>query len=223
MSAVLPILQVAVLLCGQTAAAETTAPPDWETCRDNAVIDAFLRDASPLYAAMARLVEFDGGYEVGDVDGLELGRWNAATRKVEVGSHLAGARRATILAFEMTNAYQQRLHTEVDQAVPAGKITTESEFALRHELIEYDGLRLHRELLEEIEQKLGKLPPAFFFYSDGKLATVAEYRLPLVSDYVKHMESSGHSASYYEWFRVQKQGGGAPAQAAAATDSPATQ
>jgi hypothetical protein len=197
-------LQVGLLLCGRVLAAELSAGVDWEACQDNEAIDSFLRRSSPLYAAMARLVEFHGGYRFEDKEGLQLGCWNAGTRTIEVGSHLQGAHRATIIVFEMTNAHQQRLHHEVDQAVPAGRITTESEFALRHELTEYDGLRPHREVLEEIEKTLVKLPPAFFFYSHEKPETVAEYQLPLVTDFIRQMESSGHSAYYRQWFHIQR-------------------
>ena len=81
---------------------------------------------------------------------------------------------------------------------------------MSHELVEYDGLRLHREVLEELEQSLGKLPPAFFFFADEKPGSVAEYRLPLVTDFIGQMESSGHSAFYRRWFHVQKRGPATP-------------
>jgi hypothetical protein len=192
---------VSLSLCAHAVSAEPAVELDLEACKENQAIDAFLRNASPLYAAMARLVEFHGGYRIEDEEGIEGGCWYPATRTIAVSSRLQGAERATIVAFEMTNAHQQRLHHEVDRAVAAGTITTESEFALRHELVEYDGLTLHREVLREIEQSLGELPPAFFFFVSEKPGTVAEYRLPPVTDFVAQMESSGHSKQYRQWFR----------------------
>jgi urease beta subunit len=200
MKALILAPQLSLLLCCCAVPAEPTAAIDFENSQDSQAIDSFLRNASPLYAAMARVVEFDGGYRFADRDGIEGGCWNAGDRAIEVGSQLKGAKRASIIVFEMTNAFQHRLHVEVDFAAAGGSITTPSEFALRHELVEYDGLRLHRTVLEEIEKSLGKLPPEFFFLSDKKPASVSEYRLPLVVDHIKQQESTGHSAYYRQWF-----------------------
>ncbi len=200
MKTILLTLPLALLLCSRTVAAEPAVDVDFDGCKDNAAIDSFLRKASPLYGAMARIVELDQAYQFKDKTDLEAGKWNAAERTIEIHSRLKGAKRASVIAFEMTNAFQQRLHTEVDLAAAGGTITTESEFALRHELIEYDGLRLHREMLKEIEAALGKLPPEFFFFSNPKPASVAEYKLPLVVDYVKQMKGTGHTAFYYQRF-----------------------
>jgi len=205
MRAILLILPLTLFLCSPVVAAEPAADIDFDGCKDNAAIDAFLRKASPLYAAMARIVELDGAYKFKDKTDLEAGRWNAAERTIEIHSRLKGAKRASIIAFEITNAFQQRLHTEVDMAAAGGEITTESEFALRHELVEYDGLRLHREMLKEIELALGKLPPEFFYFSNPKPGSVAQYKLPLVMDYVKQMKGTGHTAYYYQWFHKHKQ------------------
>jgi len=181
---------------------------DWKTCQDSAAIDAFLREVSPFYTAMARFVEFEGGYKFEDRVDLAAGKWNAASRTIELHKDLRGAHRASIIAFEMTNAYQQKLHTEVDSKAAGGAIATETEFALLHELIEYDGLRLHRTVLEEIEKHLGRLPGDFFFTCNPKPKAVKEYQLPLVTDYLKHMKASGHTAHYYPWFRHQQKQGG---------------
>jgi hypothetical protein len=198
------ILLFTLFLPGHLVAAEPAGQLDFATCKDNVAIDAYLRKASPLYSAMARIVEFHGGYTISDRKGISGGLWNAAERKIELDLRLAGAHRASIVAFEMTNAYQERLHKEVDLAVVAGEITTKTEFALRHELLEYDGLRLHREMLVEIENHLGKIPSEFFFVSNPKPDTVAKYQLPLVMDFLKEMNASGHTASYYQWFETQK-------------------
>ena len=198
------ILLFTLFLPADLAAAEPPAQLDFVTCKDNTAIDAFLRKASPLYSAMARIVEFRGGYAIADREGVRGGQWNAADRTILVNPRLAGAHRASLIAFEMTNAYQEPVHREVDTAVVAGEITTKTEFALRLELIEYDGLRLHREMLVEIENHLGQIPPEFFFVSNPKPASVAKYQLPFVMDFLKQMKASGHAESYYEWFETQK-------------------
>jgi len=204
MKTVTLILLFILVLPAHLAATEPPVQLDFAACKDNVAIDTFLRKASPLYSAMARIVEFRGGYTISDRKGISGGQWNAAERTIELNPMLAGAHRASIVAFEMTNAFQERLHKEVDLAVVAGEITTKTEFALRHELLEYDGLRLHREILVEIETHLGKIPSEFFFVSNPKPDTVAKYQLPLVMDFLKEMNASGHTASYYQWFENQK-------------------
>ena len=128
----IPLILLFTLFPGShLAAAEPAAHLDFATCKDNIAIDAFLRKASPLYNAMARIVEFHGGYNIVDRKGISGGEWNPDERTIQVNPLLAGAHRASIVAFEMTNAYQQRLHNENDLAVVAGEITTKTEFALR--------------------------------------------------------------------------------------------
>jgi len=205
MKAILLTLPLTWFLYGPAVSAEPAVDIDFCECKDNAAIDAFLCQSSPLYAAMARIVKLDGAYGFKDKTDLEWCRWNPAERMIESRTRLKGAERASIIAFEMTNAYQQRLHTEVDWAAATGEITTASEFALRHELVEYDRLRLHRAILEEIEEKLGKLPPDFFFRSNPKPSSVAEYRLPMVIDFLKQMKATGHTAYYCQWFEKYKQ------------------
>jgi hypothetical protein len=204
MRSILLVLLFTVAPCSQPATAEPATQLDFLTCKDNGAIDAFLRESSPLYAAMARIVELHGRYKIEDKEGIGIGMWNAGERVIQLDAGLVGAQRASVIAFEMTNAYQQQLHTEVDMAVDAGEITTQTEFALRHELIEYDGLRIHREVLGEIEKHLGKIPPAFFLWSNPKPASVSEYQLPMVMDFLKQMKASGHTAYYYQWFETRK-------------------
>jgi len=202
---IVPLILLSTLLLGRSlAAAEPGDSIDFATCKDNAAIDAFLRKASPFYSAMARIVEFHGGFQIADREGVSGGLWSAGERMIYLNPQLAGAHRVSIVAFEMTNAYQDRLHREVDMAVAAGEITTKTEFALRQELVEYDGLRLHREMLVEIENHLGKIPSEFFFTVNPKPESVAKYQLPLVMDFLKQMQASGHTAYYYQWFEAQK-------------------
>ena len=88
-------------------------------------------------------------------------------------------------------------------AAVSGNIATKAEFGLRQEVIEYDSLRLHREVLLEIERQLGKIPPAFFFCSlEPKPDSVASYKLPMISVHLKRMEALGHTTSYYLWFET---------------------
>lgn len=192
-----------LIICSQAISEEPAAEIDLNTCKDNQAIDAYLRKTSSMYAAMARLVEFRGGYQFEDRDDIEGGYWYPSNRTIGIKSQLQGPGRITIVAFEMTNAYQQRLHCQVDQAAMVGTITSETEFSLRHELVEYDGMRIHREILKELEQSQGKLSGEYFFVSLKKPESVNEYQLPLVMDFVAQMESSGHSDLYRKWFRNQ--------------------
>lgn len=202
----------ALLVPGLVAADAPVARIDMTACKDDPSIDAFLRRASPLYAAMARIVELEGGYRIVDTEGVPGGKWHeAGGRRIEVNPEIAGAHRASIIAFEMTNAYQSRIFREHDRAVEHGEITTKTEFALRQELVEYDGLRLHREMLLEIERHLGTIPPEFFFLSnDPKPDSAAKYQLPTVIEHLKNMNASGHTASYFEWFEAHKKQIAAP-------------
>jgi hypothetical protein len=195
------ILPFALFLCSYLRGAEPVVQVDFDTCKNNEALDAFLREASPLYAATARIVEVHGGYRIEDKQGVKGGLWNGADRIIQLNPQLAGAHRASIIAYEMANAYHQPLFAENDMAVMAGEITTKTEFALRQELVEYDSLRLHREILVEIEKHLGKIPPEFFYCSGNpKPDSVENYQLPWLSAYLKHMKASGHTAHFYEWF-----------------------
>ena len=73
-----------------------------------------------------------------------------------------------------------------------------------HALFRFAAIRLHREILVEIEQHLGKLSPEFFFTSNPRPDSVAKYQLPLVMDFLRQMKTLGHTAHYYQWFDKQK-------------------
>ena len=103
----------------------------------------------------------------------------------------------------MTNAFQQPKHAAIDQRVISGEITDPIHFGLLQELIEYDGLSLHRRVLEELQASSGEIPAEMFVWvADAK--TFAEYRVPLAADYIDAQAKSGHTAHYHKWYWVQK-------------------
>ena len=66
LSQLLLLVVLIALASNRSMGAESAVEIDWDACQDNQAIDGCLRKASPLYAAMARLVEFHGGYRLED-------------------------------------------------------------------------------------------------------------------------------------------------------------
>jgi hypothetical protein len=130
-------------------------------------------------------------------------RWESGKLVIELGNSLAGAKRTSILIFELTNAYQDSQHREIDRGATEGRITTAREFGILHELVELDGLRHHRVVLEELDRRLQGIPADMFRWLSPKAVKLSDYEVPFAHDYIKAQEASGHTNHYYEWFPRQ--------------------
>ena len=169
---------------------------------DNAA-DNWLRLTSPFYHSMAKTVDERGGYAFRSWDqprGIVV--QENGTRYIQLGRDLQGGARVSILIFEMTNAFQAPKHIEIDQRARTAEIGDADMFALRHELIEYDGLRYHRDVLVELEKTIGAIPREMLTWINPKLTTLDSYRLPLAHDYLESQNKSGHTDHYRKHFAI---------------------
>ena len=167
--------------------------------------DAWLRSRSPSYDSMVREVDRRGGYTFRSWDqprGTVV--HENGTRYIQLNPALKGGERLSILIFEITNAFQDTKHIEIDQQARTGAIKNAEVFALRHELIEYDGLRYHRDVLSELDKFLGGIPREMLTWINPRLTTLVSYRLPLVHDYLESQNKSGHTDHYRKYFPIKR-------------------
>ena len=121
--------------------------------------DEWLRKNSAYYARMAADVDTRGGYKFRTANhpkGMVL--YENGQRYIEMNERLVGPERVSVLIFELTNAYQDARHQEVDARARDGRITDAIHFGLLHELVEYDGLRHHRWVLADLDKVVGGIP-----------------------------------------------------------------
>jgi hypothetical protein len=167
--------------------------------------DAWLRSKSPFYDSMAREVDGRGGYTFCSWDqprGTVVHK--NGTKYIQLNPDLKGGERLSILIFELTNAFQGTKHIEIDQRARTGVIENAEVFALRHELIEYDGLRYHRNVLVELEKPTGGIPPEMLTWIDPGLTTLDSYSLPLAHDYLESQNKGGHTDHYRKHFPIRR-------------------
>jgi hypothetical protein len=121
------------------------------------------------------------------------------TFEVRISDGVTGAERVRTLAFEVANAFLNEEHQQIDVGAKAGFFNAR-EFAVAHEIYEYEAWRLYRECLLDLERHLGigNLPAGLFFGSAQQ--RVADYKLPPLYEYLKHVESSQHMKHYLDWF-----------------------
>lgn len=125
-------------------------------------------------------------------------------RYIQLNPVLQGAERLSILIFEITNAFQDTKHLSIDEAARTGAISDAEVFALRHELIEYDGLRFHRDVLVDLDKALGGIPREMLIWINRQLTTLESYRLPLVHDYLESQNKNGHTEHYRRHFSMRR-------------------
>lgn len=183
--------------------AAVAAPPVFASDEE---ADTWLKNSSAFYAKMADAVTKRGGYKFRTFPGGQGGmmRVEKDGHVIELSDTLSGPERVSVLIFEMTNAFQQPKHGAIDQRVINGEVTDPIHFGLLQELIEYDGLGLHRRVLEELQASSGEIPAAMFAWVTNGAKTFADYRVPLAADYIDAQAKSGHTAHYHKWFWVQK-------------------
>lgn len=205
----------AALLCASCALASNFDAPT-----SDGATDRWLLEASPAYAALVQDIRAQPdirGYRFVTTNAVARGMaaWSDGYLEIQLSPALKGPDRITTLIFEMANAARFREHQQIDLAVDQGLITTREEFGLANELLEYEALRLHRQVLLEIDSKAGPLPAAFFYFVSPAPASIREYRLPDLHTYLKTQRETGHTAHYDAYFARRKPGGSAAAPAAA--------
>jgi hypothetical protein len=177
------------------------ASGDLPSFADDAAADKWLRSVSPFYDSMAKEVEALGGYTFRSSDqprGMVV--HENGTRYIQLGDDLKDSGRVSILIFEMTNAFQALKHVEIDERARSGEIADAEMFALRHELVEYDGFRYHRAVLVEVEKAAGAIPREMLTWINSNLTTLDSYNLPLAHDYLESQNKSGHTDHYRRHF-----------------------
>jgi hypothetical protein len=168
--------------------------------------DRWLREQSPWYRSMAEAVDRSGGYTFGRTTEMPggLAYFKDGRGFIELNDSLKGAQRVSVLIFELTNLYQERRHQEVADRVRHGELNNAAVFGLLRESIEYDGLRLHLDVLSELHPVLGAVPPEMIAWVSSTARSFAEYRLPFAYDYLKAQETSGHTAHYIRLFEKHR-------------------
>ena len=176
---------------------------EWPT--DDNSLDKLLKEKSLKYKRMAAAVEERQGYRIEASDDTALGDVTCDKNGliIRLNPKLQGARRATVLIWEIGNAFQRPRFDEIDQRVKDGSIRSHTEFGLRMELIEYDTFRHHREVLEDLSASLGPVDSDFLFFINPSLKRLEEYALPYVHDYIEAQAKSRHTHHYEEWYYRQ--------------------
>jgi hypothetical protein len=187
------------LLPAPLLAAQAGAVPDFPS---DTAADLWLRKQSPAYLRMAEFADRKWGCEFGRATNSPGGLAYLKDRKghIDLNDALKGPHRVSVLIFEMTNLYQQDRHEEITAPVRRGELRDATKFAMLREAVEYDGLRLHREVLVELEQKLGELPPEMIAWVSSTATNLAGYALPYAYDYFKAQAASGHTSHYLRLF-----------------------
>lgn len=168
--------------------------------------DQWLRASSLLYQTMAADADRHGGYGFKSTRDYPKGvvLWEDGKRFIALNDALVGANRASVIIFELTNCYHERRHLEVDEGARTGRVSDPGEFALWHEVIEQDGLALHRRVLVELDQRLDGLPREALQWIKPGANTLADYQLGPVYESLKAQVASGHLAHYRVWFWKQR-------------------
>lgn len=120
--------------------------------------------------------------------------------EIRLSDKLTGAERVRTLAFEVANAYLNEEHRQIDAGAANGFFDAR-EFAVAHEIYEYEAWRVYRRFLFDLEKELGEgnLPAGLFYGTATQ--RVADYKLPPLSAHLKHMEDSRHMKHYLDWYQ----------------------
>jgi len=198
-------------------AATVASAMDYGSFKTDAETDQWLKDNSATYATLAKDIALRKGlrgYRFVSKDTVLRGLvvWVDGYLEIHLNTELSGPNRVTTLIFEMANASRHHDHQQIDLAADDGLIRTPGEFGLAHEMIEYEALRLHRQILIEIESRAGPLPTEFFYFVTPAPRSIKDYQLPDLYQYLKAQKESGHTDHYYKHFHRRKSAHTSPNQ-----------
>lgn len=165
--------------------------------------DQWLRQLSPKYRNMAEFVDKRWGCEFGrnTLSAGGLAYIQDGKGHIDLNDALKNAYRVSVIIFEMTNLFQQDRHEEITSPVRRGELRDATRFAMLRESVEYDGLRLHREVLLELERELGELPSEMITWCSSTATKLSNYQLPYAYDYFKAQDASGHTEHFRRLFK----------------------
>lgn len=190
-------------------AVSTAFPFDYGSFKTDAETDKWLYDHSATYAKLVVDIKHKKGvrgYRFAVKEDVRRGMvvWVDGYLEIQLNTGLSGAGRVTTLIFEMANASRHRDHQQIDLAADRGLIQTPEEFGLAHEMLEYEALRLHRQVLLDLDTRAGPLPTGFFYFVTPAPRSTKDYQLPDLLPYLKTQRESGHTDHYYKHFRLRK-------------------
>ncbi len=165
-------------------------------------LDRWLITHSVKYKRMADVVRERQPYRIVSATEFPLGnvRDEAGGLVIELNPRVPNNRRATILIWEMANAYQRDLFAEITRRARSGEIASNREYGIRMELVEHGSHRLHRDVLEELSLAGVKISEDFLYFVNPKLKSLEEYRIPSAHAYIDAQAKSGHTKHYEEWY-----------------------
>ncbi len=200
------------VLCGAAALlvhlAAGCGAVDFDSFKTDDETDKWLRNTSPTYTRMVKEIKARKnvrGYRFAANDNIRAGMaaWVDGFLEIQLNPKLKGPRRITTLVFEIANGYRAPEHQAIDLAADKGLIRTPEQFGLAHEIYEYEALRLQRQVLIELESRVGRLPKDFFYLVTPPARSAKDYRMPGLYQYLKAQKKSGHTAHYYKYFHLR--------------------
>lgn len=173
----------------------------WPDFAADQAMDAWLREGSAWYRSMAGELDRRGGYVFQETDQAPAGAaiYDKGRRYIALNPAVHGPERTAIAIFELTNHYQEQKFFGIDWDVYHGRITSPGQYALVWEVVEYDGLRLQKRVLRELERAFGPLPQELIRTQGSAVSTDAG-DLPLAYDCLKNARALGHQKTYRERF-----------------------
>ena len=119
---------------------------------------------------------------------------------IEINPDLTGARRTTIIIWEIVNSFQREIFDDIGKRVMAGEINNAREYGLRMEMVEYTSFRHHKRVLLDLQLSIGGVDADYLFFINPALKRLEDYSLPYVHDYIDAQAKSGHTAHYERWY-----------------------
>ena len=166
--------------------------------------DSLLRKFSKTFANMADYVRSHGGYRIATEDTEFFGCWFGERRLITLRHDVKGARMVSVLAFEMTNAFQNLEHLKVDKDARKGLLSME-QFVEMHETIEYQGQLMHCQVIKELSSVFGDLPKEMFIVNvPPNKKDLTSWVLPDFEAVLKAQNDSGHSDFYRRFYHYQR-------------------
>lgn len=159
-----------------------------------AQLDDWAQRWSPTYERVSRPLRHSPGIESAAAKEIKSTLLPKSKQPVDASEA------ASVMILRIVHESQEGKRGAIDIAASQKEVWSSGEFAILHIMVDLDCLRLHRQILYEIDTRAGPLPPRMWQWINPRVESLRDYNVPFAYDWMKEARADGTFGKLQERF-----------------------